>query len=67
MVELYHGVPENASELQSAFYNAANAHEGSTGIIELDVNGDRSNGTFDFWGLQLNNGTFEWTFVGQSE
>lgn len=67
MVESYPGVPASSTDLQTWFYNSSNLHEGATGIIELDANGDRANGTFDFWGLQLNNGNYEWVFIGQSE
>ena len=67
LVESYGGVPTNASDLQSWFYNVSNLYSGTTGVIELDANGDRANGIFDFWGLQNNNGTYEWVFVGQSE
>lgn len=67
LVESYGGLPSDASDLQSWFYNASNLYSGATGVIELNANGDRANGTFDFWGLQNNNGTYEWVFVGQSE
>ncbi len=67
MVESYPGVPASSTDLQTWFYNSSNSFEGATGVIELDANGDRANGTFDFWGLQNNNGNYEWIFVGQSE
>lgn len=67
MIESYPGLPSNSTDLQTWFYNSSNSFEGATGVIELDANGDRANGTFDFWGLQNNNGTYEWIFVGQSE
>jgi len=67
LVESYAGLPSNANDLQSWFYSASNLYSGSTGVIELDANGDRANGTFDFWGMQNNNGNYEWVFVGQSE
>jgi len=66
-VESFGNVPNSANDLKPWFYNAANLYSGTTGIVELDVNGDRANGTFDFWGLQNNNGNYEWVFVGQSE
>jgi ABC-type branched-subunit amino acid transport system substrate-binding protein len=67
MVRDYNTVPSNAEAKQSAFQASANSFLGATGLITLDANGDRSNGVFDFWGLQNNNGTYEWVFVGQSE
>jgi branched-chain amino acid transport system substrate-binding protein len=67
MVRNYNTVPSNADAKKAAFQESANSFLGATGIISLDANGDRSNGVFDFWGLQNNNGTYEWVFVGQSE
>jgi branched-chain amino acid transport system substrate-binding protein len=67
MIEDYQGVPKSTEALKSAFLNAAQNFSGITGPIELDANGDRANGTFDFYGLQNNNGSYQWTFVGQSE
>ena len=67
MVRDYNTVPSNADAQKAAFQESANSFLGATGIISLDANGDRSNGVFDFWGLQNNNGTYEWVFVGQSE
>lgn len=67
MVRDYNTVPSNADAKKAAFQESANSFLGATGIISLDANGDRSNGVFDFWGLQNNNGTYEWVFVGQSE
>jgi len=67
MVRDYNTVPSNADAKKAAFQESANSFLGATGIITLDANGDRSNGVFDFWGLQNNNGTYEWVFVGQSE
>ena len=67
MVRDYNTVPSSADAKKAAFQESANSFLGATGIISLDANGDRSNGVFDFWGLQNNNGTYEWVFVGQSE
>jgi branched-chain amino acid transport system substrate-binding protein len=59
--------PSNANALKLAFQASANNYNGVTGLITLNENGDRSSGIFDFWGVQNNNGTYEWEFVGQSE
>ena len=67
MVRDYNTVPSSADAKKAAFQASANSFMGATGLISLDANGDRSNGVFDFWGLQNNNGTYEWVFVGQSE
>ena len=34
---------------------------------QLNANGDRANGTFDYWGVENNNGVYNWYFVGQSQ
>jgi ABC-type branched-subunit amino acid transport system substrate-binding protein len=46
---------------QTGFYS------GATGSILLNDKGDRSNGTFDYWGLQNNGGAYSWVFVGTSQ
>ena len=67
MVEAQNGIPSTPELLRSAFFGASNSHSGATGPITLNANGDRGNGTFDYWGLQNNNGNFQWYFVGQSK
>jgi branched-chain amino acid transport system substrate-binding protein len=67
MVEAQNGLPATPELLRLAFLNASNQHSGATGPIMLNANGDRANGTFDYWGLQNNNGNFQWYFVGQSK
>jgi ABC-type branched-subunit amino acid transport system substrate-binding protein len=61
------GIPGSAASLQSAFINASNGFSGATGVISLNENGDRSSGSFNYWGLENVNGTYQWVFVGQSE
>ena len=67
LVENEDGIPGNSASLQSAFLNASNGYSGATGVISLNDNGDRSSGSFNYWGLENVNGTFQWVFVGQSE
>ena len=67
LVENEDGIPGNSASLQSAFLNASNGYSGATGIISLNDNGDRSSGSFNYWGLENVNGTYQWVFVGQSE
>ncbi|MFY8077703.1 MAG: ABC transporter substrate-binding protein [Flavobacteriales bacterium] len=67
LVENEDGVPSNATSLQAAFLNASNGFSGATGVISLNENGDRSSGSFNYWGLENLNGTYQWVFVGQSE
>lgn len=67
LVESNNGIPAGGPNLKTAFFNAANGYSGATGMINLNENGDRSNGTFNYWGLENANGTYQWVFVGQSE
>lgn len=67
MIEAEDGIPGSAASLQSAFFNASNGYSGATGVISLNENGDRSSGSFNYWGLENDNGTYQWIFVGQSE
>jgi branched-chain amino acid transport system substrate-binding protein len=67
LVENEDGIPGNSVSLQSAFLNASNGYSGATGVISLNDNGDRSSGSFNYWGLENVNGSYQWVFVGQSE
>ena len=67
MIEAEDGIPGSSTSLQSAFLNAANGYSGATGVISLNENGDRASGSFDYWGIENVNGTYQWVFVGQSE
>ena len=67
LVENEDGIPGNSASLQSAFLNASNGYSGETGVISLNDNGDRSSGSFNYWGLENVNGSYQWVFVGQSE
>ena len=61
------GLPEFGLALRNAFTNAANGYQGITGPIMLNTNGDRANGTFDYYGVQFFNNAYQWYFVGQSQ
>ena len=67
MVQQNLGLPEFGLALRNAFANASNGYQGITGLIMLNTNGDRANGTFDYWGVENNNGVYNWYFVGQSQ
>jgi branched-chain amino acid transport system substrate-binding protein len=67
MIEAEDGIPSSSASLQSAFINASNGYSGATGVISLNENGDRASGSFNYWGLENVNGTYQWVFVGQSE
>lgn len=57
--------PEFQSVL-SVFKMEAQRYYGLTGPLQLNAAGDRSNGTFDYWGIGLVNGSYQWKLVGKS-
>lgn len=67
MVEKNKGKFSSRAGQITAFENMAQGYVGATGTIELNEAGDRANGSFDYWGLELNNGNYQWIKVGQSE
>lgn len=67
VVENNNGVPNTGSTFFNMFQSTSNSHMGATGSIILNVNGDRANGTFNYWGLTSAGGVIKWTLVGQSE
>lgn len=54
------------ANLRTQFSAMANQYTGLTGSIQLNANGDRQVGSFDYWGIVNQNGTFMWKIVGRS-
>lgn len=50
----------------SVFKMEAQRYYGLTGPLQLNAAGDRSNGSFDYWGIGLVNGSYQWKLVGKS-
>jgi ABC-type branched-subunit amino acid transport system substrate-binding protein len=67
MIEQNKGLPQGATALKQQFLNTSNGYTGVTGNIMLNANGDRASGTFDYWGVENTNGTYQWYFVGKSQ
>jgi branched-chain amino acid transport system substrate-binding protein len=67
VVEQNEGIPATGSSLFNSFMTLSNTHVGATGSIALNANGDRANGSFNYWGLAFANGVYTWNLVGQSE
>jgi branched-chain amino acid transport system substrate-binding protein len=67
MIAQNNGLPKGATTLQQQFLNTSNGYAGVTGNIMLNENGDRASGSFDYWGVENNSGTYQWYFVGKSE
>ena len=57
---------DDFSKLKTAFVSEANQHYGITGPVVLNANGDRSTGSFDYYGIVLEAGTYRWKLVGKS-
>lgn len=62
----YPGVLSDYTQLKSDFTQEANQHFGITGPVLLNVNGDRNLGSFDYWAIVNQNGTYVWKVVGNS-
>jgi branched-chain amino acid transport system substrate-binding protein len=54
------------STLKSVFLAEADRFYGITGPIVLNAAGDRSVGSFDYWGIVTENGLFKWKLMGKS-
>ena len=65
-VEANGGIPADAANLRNSFVAQSAQFNGATGPITLNANGDRGNGSFDYWGLQKVNGVYSWKFVKKS-
>jgi branched-chain amino acid transport system substrate-binding protein len=52
--------------LKTSFAQEANQYFGVTGPIQLDANGDRSVGSFDYWGIVAQGASYSWQVVGRS-
>ncbi len=67
VVEKNKGIPSSGATFFDSFQSISNTYVGATGAIMLNENGDRANGSFNYWGLTNTNGVYSWTLVGQSE
>lgn len=62
----YPGVLSDFSKLKTDFSQEANQYFGITGPVLLNANGDRNQGSFDYWGIVNQSGTYVWKLVGKS-
>ena len=53
-------------KVKQVFQEKANQFNGITGPLSLNAAGDRSTGTFDYWGIVEQNGGYTWEWVGKS-
>lgn len=63
----YPDVLNDFSQFKTAFSDQSEQYFGITGPALLDVNGDRAIGSFDYWGIVNENGSFLWKVVGKSQ
>ena len=57
---------QSFEKVKQVFQSTANQFYGITGPLLLNAAGDRSIGTFDYWGIVNQNGTYTWKWVGRS-
>ena len=51
---------------RNVFAQEANQYFGVTGAMLLNAAGDRSTGSFDYWGIVQEGGVYKWKLVGKS-
>jgi branched-chain amino acid transport system substrate-binding protein len=60
-------VSQDFAKVKSIFNTQANSYYGVTGATLLNEFGDRSMGSFDYWGIVKEGATYKWKLVGKSE
>ena len=55
------------NNLKDVFRAEADRYFGITGPVQLNAAGDRSTGSFDYWGIAIDGGVAQWKFVGKSQ
>lgn len=53
--------------VKDIFRAEADSYFGITGPVQLNAAGDRSTGSFDYWGIAIDGGVAQWKFVGKSQ
>jgi branched-chain amino acid transport system substrate-binding protein len=61
------GIEAGFDKLKTVFKEEANIYYGVTGPTLLNEYGDRAIGSFDYWGIVSQNGTYTWKLTGKSE
>ena len=54
------------SVVKNVFNMESSKYFGITGPLMLNAAGDRSTGSFDYWGIVLEGGSYKWKLVGKS-
>lgn len=63
----YPEVLNDYNKFKSEFAQQSEQYYGITGPTLLNVYGDRAIGSFDYWGIINDAGTFKWSVVGKSQ
>lgn len=58
--------PNDFTKVKETFQRESNQFYGITGPMYLNAAGDRGKGTFDYWGIVNERGTYKWKWVGRS-
>lgn len=53
-------------KVKNSFYFEASKYFGITGPLLLNTAGDRTTGSYDYWGIAFENGAYKWKLVGKS-
>jgi branched-chain amino acid transport system substrate-binding protein len=62
----YPDVLNDFAKFKTEFSNQSEQYFGITGPTLLNNNGDRAIGSFDYWGIVNENGSYQWKVVGKS-
>ncbi|MEY3432651.1 MAG: hypothetical protein RL131_587 [Bacteroidota bacterium] len=63
----YESATQNFADFLTIFKEESKRFYGLSGPLQLNDAGDRSNGSFDYWGIELENGVYKWKWVGKSQ
>jgi branched-chain amino acid transport system substrate-binding protein len=63
----YQTTPQSFTDFLNVFIQESKRFYGLSGPLQLNDAGDRSNGSFDYWGIELQNGSYAWKWVGKSQ
>lgn len=53
-------------KVKNSFYFEASKYFGITGPLLLNTAGDRTTGSYDYWGIAFENGAYKWKLGGKS-
>ena len=63
----FKSITPDFNNLKDVFRAEADRYFGITGPVQLNAAGDRSTGSFDYWGIAIEGGVVQWKFLGKSQ